>query len=192
MKNKLTQQLEEYIPFNEQEEKDKEVMLRFLKEGKDIFSRNNTTAHFTASAWVTSTDTKYVLMAYHNLYHSWSWLGGHADGEEDLLKVAIREVKEESGLKVVTQKSDEIFSIEVLTVDGHIKNNKYISSHLHLNVTYLLEADHRQPTRIKPDENSGVEWFLKEEAIAKSSEIWLRNTIYNKLNQKLDVYLKEV
>ena len=60
-------------------------------------------------------------------------------------------------------------------------------SHLHLNVTYLLEADDSQPLRVKPDENQAVAWFEKEEAVAASSEPWFRERIYRKLNDKLTV-----
>ena len=80
------------------------------------------------------------LMAYHNIYDSWAWTGGHADGEADFLKVAIREAMEETGITRVTPVTEDIFSLEVLTVDGHEKKGAYVSSHLHLNVTYLLEG----------------------------------------------------
>ena len=124
-------------------------------------------------------------MAYHNIYDSWAWLGGHADGEEDLLKVALREVREESGVQNSRPVTDGIFSLEVLTVDGHVKKGAYVSSHLHLNVTYLIEADEHDPVFIKPDENSGVGWFALDEAVAASSEAWYREHIYTKLNAKL-------
>ncbi len=90
---------------------------------------------------VVNKDRSKVLMVYHNIYNSWSWMGGHADGETDLLSVAIREVKEEAGISNVRPVSEEIFSLESLTVDGHVKKGNYVSSHLHLNITYLLEAD---------------------------------------------------
>jgi 8-oxo-dGTP pyrophosphatase MutT (NUDIX family) len=124
-------------------------------------------------------------MAYHNLYGSWAWLGGHADGERDLLAVALREVREESGLVDVRPVSPEICSLEILTVDGHEMRGAYGSSHLHLNVTYLREADPADPVRRKPDENSAVGWFGLEEAVAASSEPWFRERIYKKLNAKL-------
>ena len=95
---KLYDQIREYIPWNEQEQQDREVLLHWLSSGVDIATRNNPVAHLTASAWVISPDRNYVVMAYHNLYDSWAWLGGHADGEQDLLAVALREVQEETGL----------------------------------------------------------------------------------------------
>ena len=113
------------------------------------------------------------------------WLGGHADGDHDLLAVALREAQEESGLAAVRAVSPELFSVEILTVDGHEKRGHYVPSHLHLNVTYLLEADPALPIRCKPDENSRVGWFGLDEAVAASSEPWFRERIYSKLNAKL-------
>lgn len=114
-------QIENYAPFNEQEEKDKALILGWISNNENAFSRENTVAHITASAWVVNKDRSKVLMVYHNIYNSWSWMGGHADGETDLLSVAIREVKEEAGISNVRPVSEEIFSLESLTVDGHVK-----------------------------------------------------------------------
>lgn len=188
---KLIKQVTKYQPYNEQEENDKIVILNQLQTMKDIFSRDNKIAHMTASAWVVNSDKTKVLMIYHNIYNSWSWLGGHADGENDLLAVAIKEVKEESGLTQVLPVSDEIFSLEILTVDGHEKKGNYVSSHLHLNITYLLEANEEEALSIKPDENSGVSWFKLEDAILASTEPWFQKRVYNKLNKKLRFYYQE-
>lgn len=124
-------------------------------------------------------------MVYHKIYDSWSWTGGHADGEEDLLSVAVREVKEETGVKTVTPVADDIYSLEVLTVDGHEKRGRYVSSHLHMNVTYLLEADEAEELRVCEDENRGVSWFTLEGALEASTEPWFVQRIYAKLNDKL-------
>ena len=81
--------------------------------------------------------------------------------------------------------SPDIYSVEILTVDGHEKRGQYVSSHLHLNVTFLLEADPGAPVRCKPDENSRVGWFGLEEAVAASAEPWFQTRVYSKLNAKL-------
>ena len=190
MRHDLIHQIELYQPFNAQEEADREVILSALKNTGDIFFRTNRTAHMTASAWVVNPDGGKILLAYHNIYDSWAWLGGHADGEEDLLSVAIREVKEESGISHVIPLQESVFSLEVLTVDGHVKKRSYVSSHLHLNLTYLLCADEREQPVSKPDENRAVAWFAREKAIEQSSEPWFRERIYSKLNQKLEEYLR--
>lgn len=174
-----------YVPWNEQERRDRDEVLRRLGSGEALLERSNLSAHMTASGWVVSPDRTKVLMAYHNLYNSWAWLGGHADGEADLLGVAMREVREESGLKEVRPVEEDIFSLEILAVDGHEKKGQYVPSHLHLNVTFLLEADPAQPIRCKTDENSGVAWFTPEDAIAASSEKWFQERVYQKLASKV-------
>lgn len=181
----LLDALNRFRPCNEQEETDKNQILSLLSGGQDLYTRDNTVAHLTASSWVVSPDRKQVLLIYHNLYRSWAWMGGHADGDRDLCRVALRETREESGLQDLTLVSPDIFSLESLTVDGHEKRGKFVSSHLHLNVTYLLEADPRQPIRVKPDENSGVAWFPVEEVAGKVSEPWMMQRIYSKLMKKV-------
>ena len=181
----LIEQLRAYQPGGEQEQADRMLLLHALETQPDIFLRSSALAHMTASAWVTNPARTRVLMAYHNIYHSWSWLGGHADGERDLLAVALREVREESGLTRVRPVSDQIFSLEALTVDGHVHHGAYVSSHLHLNVTYLLEADDTDSLTGKADENSGVAWFGLDEAVQASSEPWFREHVYAKLNGRL-------
>ena len=186
-RQKLIDQIEKYKPYNEQEEKDKILILDWIRNNENAFSRENAVAHMTASAWVVNRERTKVLMVYHNIYNSWSWLGGHADGEKDLLSVAVREVKEEAGISNVRPVSEEIFSLESLTVDGHVKKGKYVYSHLHFNLTYLLEADSEEAVSIKADENSGVAWFSPEEALLRSTEPWFVEHVYTKLLKKMNL-----
>lgn len=181
----IREAIQSYIPFNEQEEADKTLILDFLSKNDDAFYRSNLAAHMTASAWVVNPARDKVLMVYHKIYDSWSWTGGHADGDEDLARVALREVKEETGVKSARLLSGDIFSLESLTVDGHEKHGAYVPSHLHLNVTYLLEADDGDALTVCEEENSGVRWFGLEEALLASSEPWFVERIYRKLNEKL-------
>ena len=182
---KFRKTVEDFLPYNEQEERDKEMLLQYLSSGESIFFRESLGAHMSASAWVVNRAHDKVLMAYHNIYNSWAWTGGHADGETDLLKVAVREAMEETGIRTVRPVTDDIFSLEVLTVDGHEKKGTYVSSHLHLNVTYLLEADDREVLHMKEDENSAVGWFPVEECLMAVNEPWMRERIYGKLLDKM-------
>ena len=185
MREDLIIQLQNYKSFNDQESYDKEVILSALKNTGDIFYRTNAIAHMTASGWIVNQKRTKVLMAYHNIYNSWAWLGGHADGNEDLLSVALREVKEESGLENVIVLSPDIFSLEILPVNGHEKNGKYVSSHLHFNITYLFEASEKSHVSAKLDENSKVEWFYQNDVCKASTEKWFCERIYPKLNEKV-------
>ena len=94
-------------------------------------------------------------------------------------------MREECGLEALTALGGGIFSLEVLTVDGHEKRGHYVSSHLHLNVTYLFEADPSAPVFIKPDENSGVAWIPTGEVAAKVTEPWMTERIYRKLMDRV-------
>lgn len=181
----LREKIEKYVPYNEQEEKDKNTILKYMDAFEDTLTRNNEFGHFTASAWVVNKERTKVLMIYHNIYKSWAWTGGHADGESDLLSVAVREVKEETGVENVKVLDDDIFSLEIVCVNGHVKRGKYVSSHVHLNVTYLLEVDENEMLRIKEDENSGVKWVPIDEVEVSSSERWVKENVYRKLNEKL-------
>lgn len=185
---KIYDDIKAYKPFNEQEQRDREIILDFLERNPDAFLRSNRLAHMTASAWCVNKNRDKVLMVYHNIYDSWSWTGGHADGDENLLHVALKELKEETGVKNPKVITDDIYSLEVLTVDGHEKRGEYVSSHLHLNVTYLIEADENEELTICEDENSGVRWFSPEDALKASTEPWFVERIYKKLNAKLKLY----
>jgi ADP-ribose pyrophosphatase YjhB (NUDIX family) len=176
--------INKYIPCNEQEKKDKESILCCIDTFNDILTRNNEVAHITSSAFVVNKTRDKVLMAHHNIYNSWAWTGGHADGEEDLLAVAIREVKEETGVKDVIPISSEIASLDILPVFGHIKRKKYVSAHLHLSVAYLAEADENELLVVKADENSAVRWIPINEISIYVDEPHMQ-LIYNKLICKI-------
>ncbi len=179
------QQLIALVPFNEQEARDRDVALRCLREQPHIYLRDNELVHITASSWIVNHDRTKVLMAYHNIMQSWAWLGGHADGETDLLAVAMREAREESGVQNIHPVSTDLYSVEMFTVDGHMKRGQYVNAHLHLNASYLLEADENDPLFVKEDENSGVRWIPIHEVKAACSNAWDWEWLYKKLNEKL-------
>ena len=154
-----------YVPKNDQEAVDQHAILAFIDAHPDVLDRTNLVAHLTSSAIVVNADQTKVLFAHHNLYQSWGWVGGHNDGDPDLLRVAITEAQEETGLTDIQAVSQEIFMVDVIHVTNHIKHGHYVGDHLHLNVTYLLMADETQTPRHKPDENSGVRWFSFSDAL---------------------------
>ena len=179
--------LSAYEPHDEQEAADKAVMLDCIDRFDDVYLRTNLLCHVTASAWIANERRDRVLMIYHNIYDSWAWTGGHADGERDLLSVAIREAKEETGLLGVRPASDRLLSIETLTVNPHRKRGRFVPAHLHLNGTFLLIADDTEPLRVKADENSAVRWFAPDEAIEACSEPWMR-PVYRRLNERRQTF----
>jgi 8-oxo-dGTP pyrophosphatase MutT (NUDIX family) len=183
MKN-LRKRLEAYTPSDAQEAADRDMMLMAIDTLNDPLRRENLFAHFTGSAWIVNPQRTKALMAWHNIYRTWAWTGGHADGEADLLSVALREAREETGIETIQPVIPEIYSLEVLPVNAHIRRGRFVCAHLHLNATYLLEADDAQPLRVKPDENSAVAWLPLEQAQDNRDEPFMA-VIYRKLNEKL-------
>ena len=181
----LKESIEKFIPYNEQEEVDRRIMLNYINDFDDVLTRQNEYGHFTGSAFVMNKERTKILMVYHKIYNSWAWTGGHSDGDSDLLYVAMKEAKEETGIKNVSPISKDIYSLEILRVNGHEKRGKYVGSHLHLNVTYLLEADEREEVHIKEDENNGVKWVPIDKILEVTSETWIRDRVYAKIIDKM-------
>lgn len=181
----LLDKIIKYQPYNEQEKIDKELAIKYIKQFDNILSRGNKIIHFSSSSWIVNKEKTKVLLGYHIIYDSWSWTGGHCDGDSNLLRVALKEAQEETGLINIKPLSKDIFSLEILPVPGHYKNGKYISSHLHLNCTFLLEASENDQLLIKADENKSIKWFSIKDSLLVPSEKWMVNNIYQKLNTKL-------
>lgn len=180
----LQKMIQSYAPRCPQEDADRWRMLEALSRFPDVLTRENALCHFTASAWVTNQTRSKVLMVWHKIYRSWSWTGGHADGDANLLRVAVREAKEETGVQKIEPIFDEPISLEILCVPGHVRRGAYVSAHLHYNLTFLLCADDTAALHAKPDENSGVAWFTPDAALEHSSEPEML-PIYKKCNARL-------
>lgn len=181
----LKEQIKNYIPFNEQEEVDKEYFLKFMDTYDDVLTRNNLIGHFTSSAFVVNKERTTMLCVYHIINDGWIYPGGHADGEENLLNVAIREVEEETGLKPKLL-DENIFSIQSGAANGHIKNGKYVPAHIHFDVIYIMEVDEKETLSFRKDESKGVKWIDFKDATDKDIVDFIR-PIHKKLIEKLKI-----
>ena len=166
-------QIEKYNPVDEQEKKDKEIILDFINKNDDVLVRDNEIAHITSSGFIVNKLRTKVLMIHHNIYNSWGWTGGHA--------------KEETGIKEARPITNDICSIDILPVNAHIKRGKYVASHLHLSVAYILEADENEKLVVKVDENSDVKWIDIDKIFEVINEEHMKD-IYKKLIEKSKMY----
>ena len=110
----LKEQVLKYKPYNEQEENDKEMLLEYIDTFKDVLTRENRMCHFTASNWIINKQRTKILMAYHNIYKSWAWTGGHVDENENLLEADENEelkIKEDENSGVKWFDIDEIMNV---------------------------------------------------------------------------------
>ena len=160
-----------FSPKDGREAREREMMLGLIAQYGDVLlTRENDSAHMTASSIIVSRDRKRTLMAYHNIYQSWSWTGGHADGESDFEAIARREAQEETGITNLRRLGNGPASLEILPVWAHVKRGRHVGSHLHLNVSYLFEADESLPLRVAADENSAVGWIEVDSLCKKVTE----------------------
>ncbi|MBX3736502.1 MAG: NUDIX hydrolase [Candidatus Didemnitutus sp.] len=137
----------------------------FIAAHPDCLRRSCLAGHLTASAWVVDAARSRVLLTHHRKLNLWVQLGGHADGEADLLTAALREVSEESGLTRVRAVSAEIFD-----VDRHrIPARKTEPEHWHFDVRFLIEADASEPVVVS-DESHDVAWVSLAEAVRLNPE----------------------
>ncbi len=181
--------INQYNPSNRQEQNDKEIIIDCINKFDNILSRDNQVIHITSSGFVINAVKDKVLMIHHNIFNSWSLTGGHADGDEDLLGVAVREVKEETGVMNIKPLKSEIASLDLLAVHSHTRKGEYVSSHLHASIVYILEADERDELIVKEDENSAVKWIPLDEINLYSNEPHMKY-IYEKIVRKIKMLKK--
>ena len=127
--------------------------LCFVEHYPDCLLRTCAPGHLTGSAWIVNPERTHTLLTHHLKLEKWLQFGGHADGDGDLLAVALREAREESGLTHVRAVSGEIFD-----VDRHwIPPRKADPGHYHYDLRFLLEADPREPLAIS-SESKDLAW----------------------------------
>ena len=182
--SKTVEMLKQYIPYNEQEKADISLIIKAEEIFGDILTRDNQFCHLTASAFIINKEHTKVLCIYHNIYKSWSWVGGHADGDDDMLYVAQKETREETSLERFNAVSEIPISVEILPVKNHVRRGVYVPTHQHLNITYLLEADENDAIHILEDENSNIGWLTFDELLQKSSEPYMV-PVYKKIITKI-------
>lgn len=171
-----------FCPVDEQEAADQRAMVFYIERNPDdVLLRSNEIAHMTSSSMIFNKTMDKVLMAYHNIYQNWCWTGGHADGDPDLLAVAVREAGEETSVSPITILSPNIVALDIITVPRHIKRGVFVPAHVHLNTTYALMADESSAISNKPDENSGVAWIPIEELKARTAAEPFMFEIYDKI-----------
>lgn len=151
--------------------------IEFVKTEAECFERSLATGHITGSAWVVNADGSEVLLTHHRKLDRWLQLGGHADGESDVLAVAVKEAEEESGLEDFEQVGGGIFDIDIHPIPAR----KGEPEHLHYDVRYVLRvngcteyivSDESHDLRwVKPE---GVNTLTAETSMMRMVEKWLK------------------
>ncbi len=129
-------------------------ILDFVESREACFERSLLEGHVTGSAWVVDRERRHALLTHHAKLGKWLQMGGHCDGDADVLRVALREVEEESGLAGVTPLLDGA----IFDVDAHeIPARGAEPAHVHYDIRFLIEADRAAPLRLS-SESHDLRW----------------------------------
>jgi 8-oxo-dGTP pyrophosphatase MutT (NUDIX family) len=142
-------------------------MLHFLHTHADAFKRSCQPGHFTGSAWLINPAGDKVLLTLHRKLQRWLQTGGHADGEPDTLRVALREAEEESGIRGIKPVSPEIFDIDIHLIPENTTKGE--PAHYHYDVRYLLRTPHENV--VISDESDALRWCSKEDFTFRRDEL---------------------
>lgn len=141
----------------------------FVEAEAGCLDRRCVPGHLTGSAWIVDRSRTQVLLTHHRKLDKWLQLGGHADGDPDLLAVALREAREESGLGSLAVLSPEVFDVDVHAIPARRED----PAHRHYDLRFLLEADAGEPLVIS-GESKDLAWVPLDRLAEFSSEESLR------------------
>lgn len=137
----------------------KEKMLEFIFSCDDCFLRSCRVGHFTSSAFLLNKDKTHVCLMHHAKLNKWMQLGGHCDGDSDVLSVAIKEAREESGIENIKPIKSDIFDIDIHLIPPSSKDD----AHYHFDIRFLLHAYDDDDTLVKNHESNELKWVQKAE-----------------------------
>ncbi len=169
----LLTQLDRYLARHPDEA---QMVLRIrdlLENHERAFHRDCVPGHITSSAWIVSRESRSVLLTHHRKLERWLQLGGHTDGEMDVLASALREAEEESGLLGFDPipARDAVPPFEILDIDVHlIPARGDEPEHEHHDIRFLLQVSEAQTIERQVAESKEVRWFAAEGIEARFDE----------------------
>jgi 8-oxo-dGTP pyrophosphatase MutT (NUDIX family) len=151
--------LDQYRPTGEPEIAFKQQIIQFVQDHTDCFERSLQIGHITASTWLLNYDQSKALLMHHAKLDQWFQLGGHCDGNPDVLAVAIKEAQEESGIQDIQAVSPAIFDVDIHL----IPESKKEPAHYHYDIRFLLQVTSNEEP-IQNNESKELRWISKNPA----------------------------
>lgn len=149
----LKEELQQYQSSYEFEITFKENFLSLLQHER-AFHRDHLPGHITGSTWIVDEQLEYVLLTHHAKLNKWLQPGGHADGDEDVRRVALREANEETGLTQIKVLQDSVFDLDI----HPIPERKDFPAHDHYDVRFIVQASRNEPLLIT-EESHDLQWI---------------------------------
>jgi len=153
-RNKLLALLRGHQPSTIEEQRASRQTIQFVESNINCYNRENPGGHLTASAWIINRNNSDVLLTHHRKLNKWIQCGGHADDETDIAAVALREAREETGLKSLTSLSNKIFDVDVHTIPTY----QNVTKHRHYDIRFLFSADQNEPLTVST-ESIALAWI---------------------------------
>lgn len=150
----LIQKIQSYRTTFEEEALFRHRFLSLLRNFHNCYQRSLSTGHITASAWVIDAQAAQVLFIHHKKLNRWLQPGGHADGDENVIYVAIREAEEETGLTSLSMLNSNIFDLDIHLIPQF----KDVKAHLHFDIRFLFLANSSLPLVLNHESNE-VRWI---------------------------------
>ncbi|MBA3955007.1 NUDIX hydrolase [Candidatus Dependentiae bacterium] len=151
--------LEEYASIYPEEMVFKTDMLDFIHKHTDCFERSLKIGHITASCWLLNNDATEALLMHHRKLDKWFQLGGHCDGNPDVLAVALKEAQEESGIEHIVSASSALFDIDIHLIPESSREQ----AHYHYDVRFLLQVASDEQV-VQNQESKELRWIGKSRA----------------------------
>jgi 8-oxo-dGTP pyrophosphatase MutT (NUDIX family) len=129
-----------------------ELFLDLLKS-PDAYQRTHLPGHITGSAFIVDQNREFTLLTHHAKLNKWLQPGGHADGDENVMRVALREAEEETGLKNFKLVTSEIFDLDIHLIPAR----KDFPEHYHYDIRFLFIASKDEPLVIT-EESHDLGW----------------------------------
>ena len=173
-RNKIINLLKIYQP-TPREFSYKNRILKFIEENNNCFDRELETGHITGSAWLINKTGDKVLLMHNAKLNKWLQPGGHADGNSDILSVAIKEASEESGISSISAVSKKIFDIDIHKIPA----NKKEQTHFHYDIRFILQVTSNEEMAINRESHELL-WCgkdikslpTKEESVLRMHRKW--------------------
>jgi 8-oxo-dGTP pyrophosphatase MutT (NUDIX family) len=173
----LLRQLAHYAPLDAADKNQAKRIELFVTGNPHCFERTNLVGHITGSAWVMNREGTHVLLTHHRKLNKWLQLGGHADGDPNILTVALKEAREESGLQNIEPVSNDIFDVDI----HPIPERKNEPAHLHYDIRFAFVADSAAPIAVSAESHElawvpleGLDQLTDEPSMLRMREKWLK------------------
>jgi 8-oxo-dGTP pyrophosphatase MutT (NUDIX family) len=176
----LLAKLRTYEAGDPDEEQSRRRIIEFVRSTPNCFDRTHLPGHITGAAWVVDHSNTHALLTLHRKLGLWLQLGGHADGDPDVLRVALREAQEESGLPAIVPITEDLFDVDVHPIPA--RGN--VPAHLHYDIRFLLQVQGNHRLSVSDESidlawvpRSGIPGLVTDESVVRMHRKWVRRPV---------------